>query len=223
MEVLNFKVPDGNFFKDLESNVRIMLSGSEPYKEIVLKLILTRREGGLYTPKSDRFDVLLFEDRSPRDQPVVKERVLFSKTVRLCLHPLSRFKTCNALPYVLAGLEKKQTQADDLILLDTEGHVSECVASNVFWINDGIVFTPALRSGCIEGVMRKNILETCKKLSVPFEEILTDKKELLQADFVFASNVSGMVPVRGIGKTAFAAEHRLFTKIKNSVDIYAQI
>ena len=218
MDVLGLKIPEENFFKDLETKTRTMLSASAPYRDIVLKLILIRREGGIYTPKSDRFDTLLYEDRTPREQKSIKEYVLFSETVRLYRHPLSRSKTCNALPYVLAGLEKKQSRADDLVLLDTEGHVSECTASNLFWIKDGSVFTPDLRSGCIEGVMRRTILEACKKLSVPFEEVLTDKRELLQADFVFTSNVSGLVPVRGIEKNTFSAEHRLFEKIKNFID-----
>lgn len=192
-----------------------MLAGSDPYRDVVLKLLIIRHEGGLYAPKSRLFDLLLYEDRTPREPLSLKKNIFFSKTVRLSHHPLSNFKTCSALPYVLAGMEREKVQADDLVLLDTYGHVAECTASNLFWIKDEKIFTPDLHSGCIEGIMRRNTLEACKKLSVPYEEVLADEEILLEADFVFTSNVSGLVPVQRIEETKFSDEHKVFKKLRD--------
>ena len=64
----------------------------------------------------------------------------------------------SALPYVMAGIEKQNRGLDDLIILSTKDHVSECIASNIFWLRKGTIYTPSLRSGCIEGIRRAQLI-----------------------------------------------------------------
>jgi len=73
---------------------------------------------------------------------------------------VSAFKTLNALPYVLAGNYRKQLGVDEVILLDTHGHLAECVASNLFWLKDGMLYTPSLNTGCIGGIIRQQFFRS---------------------------------------------------------------
>lgn len=135
--------------------------------------------------------------------PSVKEKVLFYEDIPLVYSTISSFKTCSALPYVMAGIVRQQANANDMILLNTAGYISECIASNLFWLKDGKLFTPSLESACIDGVMRKQILRKANSLQIPIREGLFTKPDLLAADAVFCCNVAGIQAIRQIEDILF--------------------
>lgn len=163
-----------------------------------LRLQVWRKPGGLYTPDSREAGFLLTAQPLVPPTVSVKENVVFYGDVRLVHSAISGFKTTSALPYVMAGIARKKAAADDAILLDVHGHVSECVASNLFWIKDGTVFTPGLESGCVAGIMRKNSIFRMRQTSVPVQEGLFTKADLLAADAVFCCNVAGIQLIKTI-------------------------
>ncbi len=168
-----------------------------------LRLHVWRKPGGLYTPDSQEVDFLLTAQPLVPPTVSVKEKVVFYEDVRLVHSALSGFKTISALPYVMAGIARKKAAADDAILLDVHGHVAECVASNLFWIKDGAVFTPGLESGCVAGIMRKNSISRMRQTSVPVHEGLFTKADLLAADTVFCCNVAGIQLIKTIDGKIF--------------------
>jgi branched-chain amino acid aminotransferase/4-amino-4-deoxychorismate lyase len=117
--------------------------------------------------------------------------------------PWSAFKTLSSLPYVLAGIEKKNKNLEDIILKDIHGHISELLYSNIFWIRQDKFFTPTLDTGCIRGVMRTHLIRKFKQLSIPFEEVKVREEELLRADHIISANVSGLRAVAGIENHKF--------------------
>ena len=155
-----------------------------------LRLQVWRGGEGLYTPVASQTEFLL-EATALTDAavPVLKNRVFFAETVQLAASPLSPFKTVSALPYVLAGLERQRRGADELILGDNRGYVSEATASNLFWWQSGSLFTPSLASGCVAGVRREQILRRAAALQIPVAEGLYAKAELLTAEAAFTCNV----------------------------------
>jgi aminodeoxychorismate lyase len=80
--------------------------------------------------------------------------------------PLTRFKTCNRLPYVLARIEADEANADDALLLNHDGHVAESSCANLFWIHDDILHTPPLASGPLEGITRARLLQLAPRLQI---------------------------------------------------------
>ena len=186
-----------------------------------VRLHVWRKPGGLYTPTSHGADFLLAVQPSVPPVVSIKEKVIFYEDIRLCRSAISPFKTGSALPYVMAGLARKNAGADDAILLDTNGFVAECVASNLFWLKianpaigrnaqnenpaagNATVFTPSLASGCVAGVMRKNIIDGLSRHGLSVEERLFKKADLLAADAVFCCNVAGIQWIRRIEDTVF--------------------
>lgn len=110
--------------------------------------------------------------------------------------PLAEFKTCNKLPQILARAETDSADADEGLLLNTDGEIVEGCSSNLFWIRDNTVCTPPLASGILAGVTRLVVLEICGKVGVPHHETGITPAALLDAQGVFMSLSSrGVVEV----------------------------
>lgn len=160
--------------------------------QVRVKLQLWRQPGGLYTPTTHGANWLLTVKPGQSFALTNKPRLGIYRDVRLSPSPLSPFKTLNALPYVLAGLYRQQHHFDEVVLLDTSGHLAECVASSLFWLKDHQLFTPSLDSGCIDGIIRRQLL---RGHSVQEGLFLPDVLE--SADAVFCANTSGIQTLLG--------------------------
>jgi len=89
---------------------------------------------------------------------------------------------------------------DTTVLLDTDGYVTEGPGFNIFAVIDGKVLTP--RSGMLEGISRKTVLEICADLGIPCAQTDISLDEFLSADEVFtATTAGGPVPVTRVNKT----------------------
>lgn len=163
-----------------------------------VRMQVWRQPGGLYTPTS-RAANLLITTRSAQPFSITgRDRIGLFDAVRLSPSPVSAFKTGNALPYVLAGLAKHERELDDVVLLDTAGHVAECVASSLFWLADDTLFMPSLETGCIDGILRCQIIRLAAEGGVPLREGLFRPDVLARADAVFCGNVMGIQWFRSI-------------------------
>jgi 4-amino-4-deoxychorismate lyase len=120
-----------------------------------------------------------------------ERKACISQNVKLSFHPYSRFKTLSALPYVMAGIEKKERQMDEMVLCDMYGRVSEASAMNIFWQKDKKLYTPSLNTGCIEGIMRSKILDAVKGIQIC--EVQPD--DLIEAEAIVTCNVTGIYPI----------------------------
>jgi branched-chain amino acid aminotransferase len=75
---------------------------------------------------------------------------------------------------------------DEAIVLNSNGHVSEGSAENVFIVRDGVVSTPPVTDNILEGITREVVIELCRSdLGLPVEERSIDRSELYIADEVF--------------------------------------
>lgn len=110
-------------------------------------------------------------------------------------------KSGNYLNNVLALKEARDQKATEAIMLNAQGHVTEATTSNVFIVKNGVVKTPAMKEGLLEGVTRGFILEVCKALKFKCEETAITGQELMEADEVFITGTTrDVMPVGFIGK-----------------------
>jgi branched-chain amino acid aminotransferase len=82
---------------------------------------------------------------------------------------------------------------DDCIFLDSQGHVCELSAANIFLVRKGKLITPDKTSDLLEGVNRRTIIEQAAKMGIDIEERTVDLTELYIADEVFASGTSAFI------------------------------
>ncbi len=156
-----------------------------------IRITFFRLGEGLYTPKGQDFDY--FVETTPLDSPFYKLNtqglcIGIATQVKLTIDTLSNLKTISALPYILAGIEKKKNNWDDCLLLNYKENISESIAANVFIYQEGSLFTPALSEGCIAGIMRQQIIKIAQKNSIPIIEKELTLEDLATAESVFLTN-----------------------------------
>lgn len=117
-----------------------------------------------------------------------------------------RPKSLNYLNTLLAARELatlRDHPADEGLMLDAAGNVSEGVFANIFWVRDGVVFTPHEDTGCLPGIGRLRLLTQLRRTGVPVEEVSAGVDALTWADAVaMVSCVRGVVPVARITDVA---------------------
>lgn len=121
-------------------------------------------------------------------------RLGVSRYVRDGRSPLSRVKSLNYLPMVMARMEAVAAGYDDALLLDGQGHLAEASAANILLMLSGRVVTPPLEDGALPGTSRARLLEAglCVEHSVP----LADMGEVKAAWLVSALSLQ---PVASVG------------------------
>lgn len=112
---------------------------------------------------------------------------------RKAMDALANLKSCSALPYTMAALFAKERGEDDSLLLNTGSALCESSIANVFLVKKGECFTPALHQGCVDGVMRRYLIEEIKMQGIPVHQTVLYEQDLLEADEVFLTNA-----IRGI-------------------------
>lgn len=102
--------------------------------------------------------------------------------------PLSRMKSLNFLPNIVAKMEAKAKGADEGILLNTKGSVAEGTVSNLFLVLKGQLLTPSLESGVLPGITREAVLELAKGEGINAIEREIALSELMSSEEVFLTN-----------------------------------
>ena len=201
----------------LARTVAILIQKNDLRAEIIrVKINIWRKTGGLFTPESDDVNVLI-SVKPPNIIPPLIHKSGFYEELPNRFTPFSFFKGPYALHYVQASLAKKRAGLDEIILLDDKGNISECLVSNILWIKNNQLFTPAIETGCIAGIMRLNILRAAQMLRVEVQEGFFKQTDLLAADFIFTSNVTGLRPIISINGQQFATEHALLHQLEKLV------
>jgi branched-chain amino acid aminotransferase len=101
---------------------------------------------------------------------------------------LSRLKTANRLPYILAQREAASEGVDDAVLLNGAGSAVEFTTSNLFAVKDGELYTPPLSDGPLPGITRRAVLTLAAEQGVGVHERSFGAEFLEIADEVFATN-----------------------------------
>ncbi|MBI3012860.1 MAG: aminotransferase class IV, partial [Elusimicrobia bacterium] len=130
-------------------------------------------------------------------------RIAFARVRRN--HPNSlnpAFKVTNCLNGILAKMETLEKGAFEGIFLNLDGRVAEGTISNLFIIKNGVVKTPHLSCGILDGVTRSAVIEVAKDAKIPVRETHLDTKEVLSADEVFlTSTTMEVMPVVRVEKS----------------------
>ncbi len=94
---------------------------------------------------------------------------------------------------VLARQDAIDSGYDDCIFLDSQGHVAELSAANIFIVRDGVLLTPGRDADILEGINRRTIIELAKESDIPVVERPIDLTELYIADEVFVCGTSAFL------------------------------
>jgi branched-chain amino acid aminotransferase len=168
--------------------------------DAALRLTLSRGIGGGMTMPPGRPPTTVFlADQLPAFPASLATRGLTARVGqgrRNEFAPTAGLKTLGYTDAVVALAEARRRGADDVVLLDTEGHLSEASTSNVFLVVRGVVHTPPRTCGALPGITRAAVLEILATLDIPVTEAPIPRAALDAADEIFfTSSLREIAPV----------------------------
>ena len=157
-----------------------------------IRLTVFRNDGGFYSPLTNDISFLISAEALENPFFVIDKkayRVELFKEHYLNIGLLSTLKTNNRIVNVVGSIYAKESEADNLILLNHKKQVVEALQGNIFMVKGSKIITPPLEDGCLNGIIRKKIIELSDKLEdIELEEQSISPFELLQADELFITN-----------------------------------
>ena len=102
---------------------------------------------------------------------------------------------------ILANLEVTEDGYDEALLLDASGFVSEGAGENLFIIRNGVVYTPDLSAGALNGITRNTIFAICADLGLKIVEKRITRDEVYICDEAFFTGTAAEVtPIRELDR-----------------------
>jgi branched-chain amino acid aminotransferase len=124
-------------------------------------------------------------------------RLILIRSVQNDSRNIAGLKSTNYLSKVIARREIAKRGADEGILLNAEGRITECAGSNLFIVKKGKLMTPPLKEGLLPGITRQVLLDLARKKKILCIEKPLTVKDLKTADEIFiTSTLKGVLPVR---------------------------
>jgi branched-chain amino acid aminotransferase len=119
------------------------------------------------------------------------------RTPAQCLDP--KVKSLNYLNNILARIEANRAGCDEALMLNLDGNVCEGSVDNVFIVAGGVLKTPPLTDGMLEGITRAVVIDVAAKAGIACEQISLRVSDLQRADECFLTGTGAeLIPVRTI-------------------------
>ena len=156
-------------------------SGAEPGEDVYVRFHVTRGDGpvDLYPPSGLVTRLVIMVKELPAWKPVHYETGMNVAVTDQRRNPVNaldpNIKGGNYLNNILGLMEARAGGADDCVMLDGEGRLTECANSNIWFVVDGVAVTP--REGNLVGLTRRTLLEL-----LPAAGVETEERDLTVAD-----------------------------------------
>lgn len=102
----------------------------------------------------------------------------------------STLKTTSALTYVMAGIYAKTNDFDECVLFNEYGNVCEGISSNIFMVSGEFIATPPLSEYCVDGVMRKIVIQHAQSYGYQVSEHPISEIDLSTASEIFFTSAT---------------------------------
>ena len=156
-----------------------------------LRLTVYRDSDGRYTPEHNRVAFLIGCEPLSQDHfldDVTEYTVDLYKDHYVQAGMLPNLKTNNKILNVLGSIFAKENDLDNCILVNDNKQVVEALQSNLFLLFGQEIHTPSLTSGCLDGIIRKQIIRMAKDLDLTLKETAINPFDLQKADEFWLSN-----------------------------------
>jgi len=167
-----------------------------------IRLVVTRGEGNLgLNPFACRDpQVIIIVDKIalyPREHYEKGLSVITAATQRNLPEAVNpRIKSLNYLNNILAKIEAITSGVEEAIMLNSFGLVSECTGDNIFSICKGVILTPAISMGVLEGITRNVVVSLARQHKIPVKQVVMTRHDLFIAEEAFLTgSAAEIVPV----------------------------
>jgi branched-chain amino acid aminotransferase len=182
------------------------------FADCYIRLVVTRGAGtlGIDPARCATPSIIIIADLIQVHAKEAYEKgiaVITSSIIRVHPNALSpRIKSLNYLNNILARIEANDAGVAEAIMLNEQGDVAEATVQNVFVVKNGVVRTPPITAGILEGVTRDVMIGLCRRNNIACEETRIQRHDLYVADEMFLTGTGGEVmPVTKIDNRPIGA------------------
>ena len=219
MRMLRMKIPNHFTLEGYQKELKKTLEANGYSDSARLRISVFRTGGGFYFPESNKSEYLLEAGELPKKIADSPYEIELFKDYHVASGLLSTVKTNNRMVNVLGTVFAQENDFDNAILINERKELVGATDSNVFMVRGDQVITPSLESGCINGIIRKKVLEFLKAMKgKSVEEIAISPFELLKVDEVFLTNsIDGIQSVTKYRKRNY--QDSVASEIRRELDL----
>lgn len=164
-----------------------------------IRLVITRGAGslGLDIDRTSNPQIIIIADAIslyPEELYETGLALVTASTIRN--HPAAlspRIKSLNYLNNIMAKIEGKDAGCLEAVMLNHKGEVAECTGDNIFIVKNGVLKTPPLDAGILEGITRNVVIKLAKGLDIEVEQTAMTRHDLYTSDECFLTGSAAEV------------------------------
>src|SRR5690554_179082 len=207
MKLLRMNIPE-SFAQHLLQDEILKTLGDASLRPQRVKLLVWRKSGGKYGPKNNEIEFAISSEPLNNADYVLNAgayKIGLYKEFRMHSGVLSTLKTNNKIINVIGSIYAQENDFQNCLLLNEQGNIVEALNGNVFLVFGNRIKTPSISQGCLQGVLRKQLLDLLDAHSeFTIEEVAITPEMLVNADEVMLTNVvSGISSVTEYGKIQY--------------------
>lgn len=224
MRIIRMQIPMLFTLEYLESQILALVNQQNIQDSARVRLTVFRNEGGFYAPTDNSVSFVIQASELSHKYYFTSDKsfeVDLYKDFVVTKQLLSTLKTNNKIIQITASVFAKENQLDSCLLINEDKNVIEAANGNLFMLMHNQLITPPITEGCLNGIMRKQILKLAKELeNVEVIEKEISPFDLQKADELFITNVIvGIQPITKYRKKEFVTKlaNELLEKLNQSV------
>ena len=211
MRVIRMEIPMNFTMEYLEEQILALATAKNLTAAARARITVYRKDGGHYLPKTNTVSFLVNVEALESTQYAVNQGeyvVDLYTDFYVTRHLLSSIKTTNKIINITASIFAEENGLDNCLLLNDTKNVVEALQGNIFMVKGNTLITPPVSEGCLNGVMRKQILALARKMeNLEVMEAVISPFDLQKSDELFVTNViKGIQPITKYRKKEFATK-----------------
>ena len=205
------EIPMNFTMEYFEEQILILVNTLNYSQSARARITVFREDGGNYLPETNTVSYLISASKLQSEHYSIvnnQYEVDLYKDYYVAKHLLSSIKTTNKIINVTASIFAKENSLDNCLLINENKNIIEALQGNLFMLVDNKLITPPISEGCLNGIMRKQIISIVKKMPkmVVAEEPISPF-ELQKASELFITNViKGIQPITRYRKTEYKTD-----------------
>ena len=211
MRVIRMEIPMNFTMEYLEEQILTLAKSKNMAISSRARITAYRNDGGYYLPQDNTVSFLIsVESLDTAFYPIYKKDYVVDLYTDFYISKqlLSSIKTTNKIINITASIFANENGLDNCLLLNDSKNVIEALQGNLFMLKGNVLTTPPVSEGCLNGVMRKQILALARKIeNLEVVEEVISPFDLQKADELFITNViKGIQPITKYRKKEFTTD-----------------
>ena len=192
MRIIRLDIPETYTPEFLKENIIKIHQKKSLTGNSRVRITVFRYSSGKYRPESNTSSFIISSEEVKESNYILNNgdyKVDLFKDFYLDNQLISSIKSNNKIINVVASIYSNENGLKNCILLNKDKMVVEFINSNIFTVNQGKIYTPKLSSGCLNGVMRKNLINILRLNSFEVFEEDISTFDLTKSDEIFGTNI----------------------------------